>query len=480
MGRLFGISKNSQESMNNKQQRFINQDNVNYNEGYYNQGNVNYNDNYYAQNSTGYNDNFYNQNNTNLNNNYYGQDSTNFNGNYYNQEYFNNQNVINNQNYQNSETFVYNSVPSDTFYNSNMQNMNNVNYNNVENQNNMSNQYMNNVGNGNQQYSDYSSVNVSPVNDINQFSNSMSGYNQAELTNFSNNNADFGTQNSVSNINNLINNNNTNSVETLEQVELPVQNETTVVLDPLNNANNPVPVNPVAPKDDYVEEDLPTDVKANLFSVGGMMLGMILSPGTTIIKNSKKYRSINKALAVVFWISVISIILAMATRIVVGSFNTSYNSVSGFSSVYFDMSNIFNLDNYVPYFVIAVIMSLGAIVIASIVYYASSFLNSKGVHMGTYFMISSLAMVPIISGVLIFYQVASIISVYLGLLFIIFTFVYTLISFYVGMNEVLVFDSIDKRILYNSINLSIIFLVIILIFVVCFKLNVLTPPTLYF
>jgi hypothetical protein len=121
-----------------------------------------------------------------------------------------------------------------------------------------------------------------------------------------------------------------------------------------------------------------------------------------------------------------------------------------------------------------------AISIASLIYYASSFLNSKGVHMGTYFMVSSLAMVPVIFGVLVLYPIASIISMYIGLLLFIFTFLYTLISFFLGMNEVLVFGNINKRILYNVINLSLIFLIMIIIFVLCFRLNILIPPEIYF
>jgi hypothetical protein len=50
--------------------------------------------------------------------------------------------------------------------------------------------------------------------------------------------------------------------------------------------------------------------------------------------------------------------MAMLTRIVVGMFRTSYNSVSGFSSIYLDFANVFNIDNYVPYFIVAIIMGL--------------------------------------------------------------------------------------------------------------------------
>ena len=263
-------------------------------------------------------------------------------------------------------------------------------------------------------------------------------------------------------------------LEELDEVESLEENK--VELDPLNNANNPVPVNPVAPKEEVVEEELPEDVKANLFSAIGMMFGMFFTPGTTIIKNSKKYKSITKALTVTFWISLVSIILCMVARIVVGMFSVKYNSVTGASTVSLTFINMFDLDNYTPYLLVAFIMSFGAITIAALVYYASSFLNSKGVHMGTYFMVSSLAMVPVIVGVLVLYPIINIFSQYAAILVFVFTFLYTLISFFIGMNEVLTFGNINRRILYNVINLSLIFMIIVIVFLLCYRLNILIPP----
>lgn len=263
-------------------------------------------------------------------------------------------------------------------------------------------------------------------------------------------------------------------LEELDEVESLEENK--VELDPLNNANNPVPVNPVAPKEEVVEEELPEDVKANLFSAIGMMFGMFFTPGTTIIKNSKKYKSITKALTVTLWISLVSIILCMVARIVVGMFSVKYNSVTGASTVSLTFINMFDLDNYTPYLLVAFIMSFGSITIAALVYYASSFLNSKGVHMGTYFMVSSLAMVPVIVGVLVLYPIINIFSQYAAILVFVFTFLYTLISFFIGMNEVLTFGNINRRILYNVINLSLIFMIIVIVFLLCYRLNILIPP----
>lgn len=391
-------------------------------------------------------------------------------------------NQYNNQN--DNSTFVYDSIPKQN-----------------DNQS-MMNAYQ---GNGNQGYQDYNNGNYNNyVDGNNQSSVDYSGYNSNNQDNM--NQASIDSLDNVPYQNNDMGNNDmmvpkaatlpknavsleqpeeileapdtlgkeeaSENLESLEEVEEPV-------LDPLNNANNPVPVNPVAPKEEVVEEELPEDVKANLFSAIGMMFGMIVKPGSTIIKNSKRYRSISKALVVTIWVSILSIILCMAARIVVGMFHVTYNTVTGQAAVSLNFVNMFNLDNYIPYLLVAFIMSFGAILVASLVYYASSFLNSKGVHMGTYFMVSCLAMVPVIVGVLVLYPILNVFSPYIAMFVFVFTLLYTLISFYIGMNEVLTFKSVDKRILYNVINLSLIFAVIVVIFLICFRLNILVPPEFY-
>lgn len=335
--------------------------------------------------------------------------------------------MASNMSQQNNETFVYNSVPKQELYNQNMQ---------------MNNNYPNNMDN--QQY-------------VNQNMNEM-------------------MPRTVQAPDRTVNQAN---MEQLEELDFPELNEKSAELDPLNNANNPIPVNPVAPVEAYVEEELPENVKANIFSVIGMMIGMIIKPGTTIIKNSKKYRSFNKAGMVTLLVGILSVILCMGARMVVGCFSVNYNAVTGASSVTLNFSGMFDLNNYIPYIMVSLVMSYGSILIASLVYYASSFLNSKGIPVGTYFMVSSLAMVPLIIGVLVLYPIAAVFSNYFAVLIFIFAFMYTLISFFIGMNEILVFENIDKRILYNIINLSIIFVLIVVIFMLLFRLNILIPPELH-
>lgn len=259
-----------------------------------------------------------------------------------------------------------------------------------------------------------------------------------------------------------------------EQNEIPAE-----VLDPLNNANNPIPVNPVAPKkEEYVEEELPKDVKANIFSVIGMMLGMILTPGTTIVSNSKKYRSTFKAMMITFWITAVSLALCIGTRILLGAFTKSYSAVTGATHISLNFANIFTAENYLQYLVIAFLISFVGIMIVALVYYASSFLNSKGVPLGSYIMVSNLAMLPLIVGTVAAAPAISIISSYLSILVFIFSFLYTLIAFLIGINEILTFKNINRKILYNVLNLSCIMLMSIVIYILMLRMNILVLPDL--
>lgn len=249
------------------------------------------------------------------------------------------------------------------------------------------------------------------------------------------------------------------------------------ILDPLNNGSNPVPVNPVAAVEEvFVEEDLPTNAKANVFSVIGMIFGMIFTPGTTIIQNSKKYRSFGKAVSVTIWITIVTLLLCLAARVLTGSFYKTYSAVTGAYTLNFDLANLFRLENYLEYVVLAFIVSFVAIFVVSLIYYASSFVNSKGVPFGSYLMVSNLALLPFIIGTVVLYPVANLVSSYLGLLVCIFSFLYTLVSFLIGIGEILTFKNINRKILYNVLNLTFVILILILVIVLCIRLNILILP----
>ena len=134
--------------------------------------------------------------------------------------------------------------------------------------------------------------------------------------------------------------------------EVPKEEKKEEKLDPLNNASNPVPVNPVAPVEEKKEEEIEeVNAKASFFSVIGMTLGMILAPGTTMMNNSKKYNKVSKAMYILLWTTLLTILLTIVARAVVGSFSKSYNAIIGTYSISLTFENILDINNYLEYLV---------------------------------------------------------------------------------------------------------------------------------
>jgi hypothetical protein len=277
------------------------------------------------------------------------------------------------------------------------------------------------------------------------------------------------------------------SVETLEEDDkLPRQKEeekkeNEIKGNPLENDKNPIPVNPVAPVEEKVEfgddeDDTDLTAKANIFAAIGIIIGMILMPGTTIVDNAKKFRSMSKAISITIWVSLVSLVACAATRLLVGAFNKSYNAVTGAYSIYLDFSNMFNFDNYITYLVITVFVAVICVVVLSLVYYGSSFLNSKGVRYGTYLVVSNLSLIPVIATVSVLYPIFNLLSGYLGIAVLVFSFLYSLITLLMGMNAVLKFSTVNKEILYHVLNLSLSIIIIGVMLIAIIKTGLIELP----
>ena len=267
--------------------------------------------------------------------------------------------------------------------------------------------------------------------------------------------------------NNVVNNNVENEIESLEELprqlgEVPKEEKKEEKLDPLNNADNPIPVNPVAPVEEKKEEEVEVvNAKASFFSVIGMTLGMILRPGTTMINNSKKYSKVSKAMFILLWTTILTLIITIAARFVVGSFSRTYNAIIGTYSISLTFENVLDVNNYLEYILIGLLVSFIAILVISTVFYGSSFINSKGVKFGSYLIISNTAMIPFIIGVTALGPLLSILSTYFAVAAYVFTFLYSMICLMIGMDEVLVFKSVNKRIFYYVLNLTVIVIILI-------------------
>ncbi len=240
-------------------------------------------------------------------------------------------------------------------------------------------------------------------------------------------------------------------------------------LNPLDNDKNPVPVNPIVAELESHQnvEDIgeQRDVKANLFAALGIIFGMVVHPGTTMLNNAKKFKKMDKAMSILMWLAFIFLILCLVIRVLVGSFDRTYSSLTDSYKLVFNPARIMQMSNYLEYIIIAAALSIGGVLLVALIYYASSFLNSKGVHFSTYLIVSNLGMIPLISGVIILYPIGKIFNIYLGLGVLIFSFLATIITLLIGMNEVLRFKDVNNQIFYHVINLSIITLIAIVVFV---------------
>lgn len=259
--------------------------------------------------------------------------------------------------------------------------------------------------------------------------------------------------------------------EVLEEVKEPE-----VVLNPLDNGSNPIPVNPVAEgpaPDELALFDEEEEVKTNLFTVINLMIGIIIKPGTTIVENGRKYKRMFNSMALVFWVSMLSFAMCLVGRIIAGCFSRTHDAISGASKISLNFSSLVDTNNYVPYLMVTFLIGMIAIFVVALVYYISSFVNSKGVHVGVYFAISALSIVPVIVGFTVLHPIISILSSGIALLALIFTVIYALIILFTGINSILVFKTEDGRLIYNAVNIAIIFSIMVFIFSTLAKLNIL-------
>ena len=277
--------------------------------------------------------------------------------------------------------------------------------------------------------------------------------------------------------NNIVNNNSsvvipsvvTNNVETLDMntnVESSGDNDikqeqvvNASQLNALDNATNPVPVNPVAPIENNINY---ADQDVKIKNVINMFINSLTKPGTTMEEDGNKYRDSIVAWKVTLFITLISIVLSLISGIVSGCFNTGYNSNTGAAFTTFNPGNIVNV-NWLSKIFISIMVSGISISIVSGVYYVFSFIKSKGIAFRRYMMVTNIAFVPFIFGVTVVAPIGSIISPFLGLALAGIGLIYTLVSFISGINNLLAINSVNKNIIYNVVNLGLIYVVIIFI-----------------
>ena len=156
-----------------------------------------------------------------------------------------------------------------------------------------------------------------------------------------------------------------------------------------------------------------------------------------------------------------SLVFCLLGRLVAGVFSTTQNDITGATKITLNFSGLLQPSNYIPYVIATLLIGLVAVLVVSLVYYLSSFIHSKGVHLAVYIALSSLALVPLILCFTLIYPIVSIFSTDIAFIFLLFGIVFSIVILITGVNSIVKYKSKDGKILYNAINLAIIFSVMI-------------------
>ena len=228
---------------------------------------------------------------------------------------------------------------------------------------------VNNQGNVNPQVNANPQGNISPNNKVvqnNMIQNAMVGQENVIRPM---NNQNTAVQNVAAPVNR----------EFLQEVNTVNNNaQSSGVMDPLNNARNPIPVNPVAPVEDKKNYD---DVKVTPMFILTLFFDIIKKPGTTLTSYIEKYQGTKTSFTITMFLTVFSLIVGLLMSVITGGFIKNYNVTTGSYTTKYDINGIFT-QNYLRYLLIALLVSGGLILIVSLVYYGASFFNSKGVSLG--------------------------------------------------------------------------------------------------
>lgn len=259
------------------------------------------------------------------------------------------------------------------------------------------------------------------------------------------------------------------------EAQKKVEEEYIKSLDPLNNANNPMPVNPKAPVEEKKEKK-----RLKFFDIIKFTFGMVNHPGDMLEEKPDVYGSTVNGIKFAIFSTIWTLVLSLLCRVILGLFIKTYNQYTGAYTTRVGFDNLMTLD-YSTFMVNAIVISGVSILVVSLIYYLSSFFNNKGVSFGEYLLITNLSFISFLFGYSVLLPLASIFHYYLGYALLGISVIYTLVCFISGINNELKFKSINRKIIYNAFNLSVIFLVIaFIVYMVYFSGNVIISSSIIF
>ena len=225
---------------------------------------------------------------------------------------------------------------------------------------------------------------------------------------------------------------------------------------PLDNGKNPIPVNPVAdgPKDEDLEK-----LDRYMVSPGeclSVIKNMLFKPGTTIIECANKFRSLKSGLLFTLYFMIISAIICLIGGAISSIFVKTYNNVLETFSISIDFNGI-TTHNYLDDLFAIIFLNYIPIVLLSIIFYLVSFLNSKGLSLGSYLSIVNIAFIPFLVVYNLFFKLACVMSDTIGIILLVGSILYTIMLTIIGIGDNLKFDSINIKIWYFLISLTVCF-----------------------
>ena len=216
--------------------------------------------------------------------------------------------------------------------------------------------------------------------------------------------------------------------------------------------------------DDFEKNDV--NVSGNILAVLLVLFETILSPGKSIVRNTKKYVNGKKTAKVFINIIIYEFIFSLIGHVIGGCFVDKM--MYGEYRKVLDFSNILKI-NYVNVLISTAIVCFGLVLLLSLFNYASSFFSNKGLSFGTYLLIAVLSFFPLILTINTFVPILSVMSLYLAMGAIMIAFLFSFILYINALWTIMEFKNDNGKIFYTLISFIMITIVIVIIILVFFE-----------
>ena len=168
------------------------------------------------------------------------------------------------------------------------------------------------------------------------------------------------------------------------------------------------------------------------------------------------------------YILVISVLSTLLGSVLSSIFIKEYNTVLENFTVNIDLKGFLRHD-YLTDIKMALLFTVVPIILFAVVYYLMSFLNSKGLSIGSYLVIVNLSFVPYIFIYTIAFSLVALLASTLAYILLIASMAFSVALSLIAISECLKFDNINLKMYYFCASLGIIFaLIFVLVLLIYF------------